>query len=188
MKTRLLVVAMMILVLGLFKAHAQTWTKGVTLNEADINNTPDAKVFLYNPTTDYYVGGSGMWGTQAFLFHIGKLFQLINESCGNTTVYSLRFNQGGDGVSDDYRYIGWGNNSTDNNILFINARKDLRSKLTFTPVTVAGKENVYNVSLTTNDGKNTTVYLMANAKGTEGRNKAVAWTATKPDASDERAH
>ena len=48
MKTRLLVVAMMILVLGLFKAHAQTWTKGVTLNEADINNTPDAKVFLYN--------------------------------------------------------------------------------------------------------------------------------------------
>lgn len=188
MKTRLLVVAMMILVLGLFKAHAQTWTKGVTLNEADINNTPDAKVFLYNPTTDYYVGGSGMWGTQAFLFHIGKLFQLINESSGNTTVYSLRFNQGGDGVSDDYRYIGWGNNSTDNNILFINARKDLRSKLTFTPVTVAGKENVYNVSLTTNDGKNTTVYLMANAKETEGRNKAVAWTATKPDASDERAH
>ena len=178
----------MILVLGLFKAHAQTWTKGVTLNEADIKNTPDAKVFLYNPTTDYYVGGSGMWGTQAFLFHIGKLFQLVNEGTKNTPAYYLRFDQGKEDGSVDYRYIGWGNNSTDKTILFINAREDLRSKLTFTPVTVEGKTNVYNVSLTTNDNKKTTVYLMADAEGTDGRNKAITWTTTKPSASDERAH
>lgn len=170
MKRKLLMAVLMFLGLGgALKVNAQNWTTGATPASVAGKTT---KVVLYNVATNCYIGGSGMWGTQLYVLPSGKFYTVTIQGSSS---YYFQFTQ-----NNSTRYIGWGNAAADENFLFINATSS--SSLTFTSVEVEGKTNVYNISLTDNTDDKNTVWLKSN-----GRNNALTWDTTQPDASDAAA-